>query len=101
MSAELPVVSAPSNVSRHRGLATAAFLVAITLLGMRFTQFAGRGLGAIRYPFEMDYGEGIVWQQALRISSGAYEDRPLPAILLPLSTRFHLAALQSLECRSG
>ena len=33
------------------------------LLLSRACQFAVAGLAAIRYPCELDYGEGIVWQQ--------------------------------------
>ena len=35
----------------------------IAILLYRTIQFADAGLKSIRYPWELDYGEGIVWQQ--------------------------------------
>jgi hypothetical protein len=43
------------------------FATAILLLGWHLLIYARYAFAAIRYPFELDYGEGIVWQQALLI----------------------------------
>jgi hypothetical protein len=36
-------------------------------LGWHFLQYLWHAMGAVRYPFGMDYGEGVTWQQALLI----------------------------------
>jgi hypothetical protein len=38
-------------------------------LVVHFVFYARYALSAVRYPFELDYGEGIIWQQALLIPS--------------------------------
>jgi hypothetical protein len=43
------------------------FAAAIVLLAWHASVYLHDAVAAIRYPFEMDYGEGIVWQQALLI----------------------------------
>jgi len=40
-----------------------AFGLLLAVLLYRAFLFAAAGLAAIRYPWELDYGEGIVWQQ--------------------------------------
>ncbi|MCL6730795.1 ArnT family glycosyltransferase [Sphingomonas hankyongi] len=35
----------------------------LAILVYRFALFAASGIGAVGYPWELDYGEGIVWQQ--------------------------------------
>lgn len=40
------------------------------LLGYSFVRFIGVALKAVRYPYELDYGEGIVWQQMRLMFSG-------------------------------
>ena len=44
-------------------------LVAVVILAMawHFAAYLGYALAAVRYPYELDYGEGIVWQQAVLI----------------------------------
>jgi hypothetical protein len=44
-------------------------LVVSAGLGWHFLHYLWHAIGAIRYPFELDHGEGIVWQQALLIPS--------------------------------
>jgi len=46
-----------------KAAAHAATGLLLALLFYRAGLFAAGGLKAIRYPWEMDYGEGIVWQQ--------------------------------------
>jgi hypothetical protein len=43
------------------------FAIVILLMTWRFCAYLSYALQAIRYPFALDYGEGIVWQQALLI----------------------------------
>jgi hypothetical protein len=63
----------------NRQLNTSAvvlFLLCMILLLANFYGWAAEMIGAIKYPFQLDYGEGIVWQQADMILRG--EDyRPL------------------------
>ena len=94
MSVELPVV-APPRASWHRPVALAAMVAAIALLALDFAWFVDGGAKAIRYPFEIDYGEGIVWQQALRIASGdAYGSIDhYPAIVFHYPPFYHLISL--------
>ncbi|HUE79933.1 MAG TPA: hypothetical protein VMN38_09915 [Sphingomicrobium sp.] len=92
MSAQLPVVDAAVEVAPHRKLATVALLICIAVLAVNMVLFVDTGVKAIRYPFEIDYGEGIVWQQALRIASGdAYGGiAQFPAIVFHYPPAFHL-----------
>lgn len=51
--------------ARDQGNVMVRFAVGLFLavLLYRAAAFAAAGLGAIRYPWDLDYGEGIVWQQ--------------------------------------
>ena len=44
-------------------------VVMATLLG-NFYYYINFGLGAIGYPYELDYGEGLVWQQMADLPNG-------------------------------
>jgi hypothetical protein len=57
-----PQVSLPVRLV----LGTCGALVAAALL-WHFLLYLRHAVGAVFYPFELDYGEGIVWQQALLI----------------------------------
>lgn len=50
-----------------RLLVRIAILGIILLLGRRTIRYLGYAAQAITFPFGLDYGEGIVWQQALLI----------------------------------
>lgn len=50
-----------------RLLVRAAALAAIFILAFRTAEYLGYAVRAIGFPFELEYGEGIVWQQALLI----------------------------------
>ncbi|MEO7365182.1 MAG: hypothetical protein ABIW03_02580, partial [Sphingomicrobium sp.] len=95
MSVELPLVTTPRALSPYRALANAGLLAAFALLTVRFAQFVDMGVKAVRYPFGLDYGEGIVWQQALRIASGhAYGSiDQYPAIVFHYPPVFHLLSV--------
>jgi hypothetical protein len=56
--------------TRKPGLARVAALgVLFAVLLARAVQFTAKGVAAVRFPWELDYGEGIVWQQARLIFS--------------------------------
>jgi hypothetical protein len=44
-----------------------ATVILVALLAWRFVQFILMAVAAVRFPFQLDYGEGIVWQQAMLI----------------------------------
>jgi hypothetical protein len=66
-------------------------LLLLALVYRAFT-FAIAGLGAIRYPWELDYGEGIVWQQMRWIFTdkayGAIDQ--FPAIVFHYTPLYHV-----------
>lgn len=49
----------------HGGL-----LITIGLLAASMVQLAGIAWFDLRYPYDLDYGEGIVWQQMINITAG-------------------------------
>jgi hypothetical protein len=53
-----PVAPDMRNIARRIAIGTL-----IAVLAYRAALFGAAGLAAIRYPWELDYGEGIVWQQ--------------------------------------
>lgn len=68
---------------------TVVGLFGIAVLGMtvHFIFFLKYTFAAVRYPFQLDYGEGIVWQQALLIpGSRMYGDITVPVHRLSLSS---------------
>ena len=71
-----------------------AWLIALTFVAVRFFRFIGNGWFAVRYPYEIDYGEGIVWQQADMILAGTgYGDiTRFPFIVFHYPPIYHLAA---------
>ena len=71
-----PLVAAASAISGVWRLAAWLMLAALAaVLAWRGVDFAVRLVEAILYPFELDYGEGIVLQQALLITGPhAYGD---------------------------
>lgn len=74
-----------------RGLIALALIVMFGALIWQLERFGLQAARAIRYPDELDYGEGIVWQQTLSLFSGtAYGpiDR-FPAIVYHYTPLFH------------
>ncbi|HWU91765.1 MAG TPA: hypothetical protein VN106_00775 [Sphingomicrobium sp.] len=65
-----PVSARPRQADGRRLLVVAAMLFALALLAFDAQAFLAAALRAIRYPFELDYGEGIVWQQAQQMGAG-------------------------------
>ncbi|QIK96889.1 hypothetical protein G7076_11065 [Sphingomonas sp. HDW15A] len=70
------------------------WLVALAFVAVRFSRFLDNAWFAVRYPYEIDYGEGIVWQQADMILSGTgYGDiTRFPFIVFHYPPIYHLAA---------
>ena len=75
---------------------TVVGLFGIAVLGMtvHFIFFLRYAFAAVRYPFQLDYGEGIVWQQALLIpGSRMYGDiTKYPFIVFHYPPVFHLVS---------
>ena len=71
-----------------------AWALALAAVATRLVSFAANVIFAIRYPYELDYGEGIVWQQAEMILAGSgYGDIVrYPFIVFHYPPVFHLAA---------
>lgn len=78
---------------RHRTFVARA---ALTVAGLAFTYGLIRlGLHAalaLGYPYDLDYGEGVVWQQMRLIMSGSgYEAlRPMPAFVFEYPPLYHV-----------
>jgi hypothetical protein len=70
-----------------------AGLVGAAALGWHFLRYLWHAIVAIRYPFGLDYGEGIVWQQALLIPGPRmYGDiTRFPFIVFHYPPVYHLA----------
>jgi len=70
-------------------------VVALALLAWDAQQFLASGLRAIRYPFDLDYGEGIVWQQAQQMRDGnAYGGiTTFPSIVFHYPPLYHAMTL--------
>ncbi len=71
-----------------------ALVLAIIAVVVRVAMFVANGWFAVHYPYELDYGEGIVWQQADMIIAGkGYGDiTRFPFIVFHYPPMFHLAA---------
>ena len=64
------IIAPRSSGDVRRLLVAAALLFALGALAWDVQAFLAAALKAIRYPFELDYGEGIVWQQAEQMRAG-------------------------------
>ena len=62
------VAKAPNRQWRIVG--AAVFVAALAALALVLFRFMDAANLAIRYPFELDYGEGIVWQQMREMFAG-------------------------------
>jgi len=75
------------------GLMLCLLAALILVLGMHFAIYFRYAVGALFYPFQLDYGEGIVWQQALLIPGPRmYGDiTRFPFIVFHYPPAYHLA----------
>src|SRR5205809_4667907 len=80
------------DVDIGRLLVVAAMLFAFGALAYHAEGFIATAVKAINYPFQLDYGEGIVWQQAQQMRSGnAYGDiTGFPAIVFHYPPLYHV-----------
>ncbi len=71
-----------------------ALLLGIVAVAVRLALFLVNGAFAVHYPYELDYGEGIVWEQAdLMLAGKGYGDiTAFPFIVFHYPPVFHLAA---------
>ncbi len=79
-----------TDILRHASRAALGIMFA--LLGWRLWLFFKLGWRALHWPFELDYGEGIVWQQAnMMLTPDAYgRIDGFPAIVFHYTPVFHL-----------
>lgn len=79
-----------------------AIVSGLALLGFAFTRFLAVALRAVRYPYELDYGEGIVWQQMRLMFSGkAYASvNGYPGIVFHYPPVYH-STVEALAASTG
>lgn len=74
-----------------RYLALAIYGGVLLALAIHFSFYLRYALTAVLFPFELDYGEGIVWQQALLIPGKLYGDiTHYPFIVFHYPPLYHL-----------
>jgi hypothetical protein len=75
-----------------RALGGTLLALMLAVLGWRLSLFIGISAHALRWPFELDYGEGIVWQQANMMFSGAAYSGidEFPAIVFHYTPLYHV-----------
>ncbi|MFL6856810.1 MAG: hypothetical protein ACJ8EB_02755, partial [Allosphingosinicella sp.] len=85
--------AAPAEAART-GPARAALAVGLALLGYGTLRFLLLGGRALTFPWELDYGEGIVWQQMVQIFAGKGYGPidAFPAIVFHYPPVFHALA---------
>ncbi len=68
-------------------------MVMAALLG-NFYYYINFGLGAIGYPYELDYGEGVVWQQMADLPNGRMYTsiHEFPYLVYPYTPLYHTVA---------
>ena len=76
-------------------LVRTAILGVILVLAVRAAEYLGYATHAVGFPFELDYGEGIVWQQVLLIpGSRMYGDiTQFPYIVFHYPPLYHAVSL--------
>lgn len=95
MAARIGATTAGSRAGWWFALVTITLVAAaIALLVMHFGAYLLYAAQAISYPFELDYGEGIVWYQALMIPDGRmYGDiTTYPFIVFHYPPAYHMAS---------
>lgn len=91
MSVEQPVVAARPD--RTRRYAVLAIVFALAMLAVAASRLLAAGDAAVGFPWELDYGEGIVWEQMrLMLAGRGYGSIDgLPAIVFHYPPLFHMA----------
>lgn len=87
-----PLIAQSGRPLLHRWLTIAGLAVLFLLLTWHFALLLSYIRFALSYPFQLDYGEGIVWQQARNIWAGkGYAPLQLfPAIVYHYPPVYHL-----------
>ena len=62
-------ISRPAARSAVGALAIGLIVIAVLVMALRLLHYLDYAQAAISYPFGLDYGEGIVWQQAMLVPS--------------------------------
>jgi hypothetical protein len=62
-------ISKPAARSAVGALAIGLIVIAVLVMALRLLHYLDYAQAAISYPFGLDYGEGIVWQQAMLVPS--------------------------------
>jgi hypothetical protein len=91
MTLQQPILAAGAD--RSRRYAVAALVFALAILALDAARMFAAGEAAIRFPWELDYGEGIVWEQMrLMLEGRGYGPIDgLPAIVFHYPPMFHMA----------
>jgi hypothetical protein len=91
MSVEQPILAA--GAGRTRRYSAVAIVFALAVLALAAARLFASGEAAVRFPWELDYGEGIVWEQMrLMLAGRGYGPIDgLPAIVFHYPPVFHLA----------
>jgi hypothetical protein len=91
MRFEQPIVAAGAD--RTRRFAVLAIVFALAVLALAAARLFAAGEAAVRFPWELDYGEGIVWEQMrLMLAGRGYGSIDgLPAIVFHYPPVFHMA----------
>ena len=79
------------SIERPSRAVLAALTVAVLVLAAKLALFLAFAAKAVRFPYELDYGEGIVWQQMLLMFDGRGYGAidGLPAIVFHYPPVFH------------
>ena len=87
-------ITSPSIAIRYRWLSAAALCLAVILLAVHAAFLLALIASAIRFPFGIDYGEGIVWQQMKLVIAGHAYGRidGFPAIVFHYTPLYYLLA---------
>jgi hypothetical protein len=93
MATESLALVKPAQRISARRIAIVAYGAVLLALVVHFGFYLRYALNAVRYPFQLDYGEGIVWQQALLIPGQLmYGDiTRFPFIVFHYPPLYHLA----------
>ena len=88
------ITSSGLSSAWQRRLSSSALGLASIVLSLHAASLILLIVSAVRFPFELDYGEGIVWQQMRLIIAGQAYERidGFPAIVFHYPPIFHLLA---------
>ena len=93
----MPLTARSKALSLARAAIWAVLLLALALLGQRVAVFLDQADHVLRWPFGLDYGEGVVWQQAnMMLTPRAYGPIDgFPAIVFNYPPLYHVVTLMA------